>query len=92
MSEEKKTLTLDDPVEPETLAKFNEFQLAKQQLALQLLALEQDKLEILRAAKRVEDQDQRLFEAVLVARGESPKMLVDINGETGKITRMDPKD
>jgi len=89
MTDEKQTLTLEDAVDAETLGQFAELQSTKQHLAMQLLSLEQQKIEIIRSANRLDDQCQRLYEAVLVARGESPNLLVEIDSTSGKITRLE---
>lgn len=82
----ERTLTPNDPVDPETLEKFRSLQEARANLAQEYLDLEQAKLRVLHAAKRVDDQRNRLFESCLVDRGLSPDTMIEIDPRTGAIT------
>lgn len=84
-AEEKKPLTVRDPVDPETLEQFRQLQDARQHMAETLLSMEQEKIQLLAAVKKVDDQMHRLFEGVLVARGLPPDTKVEIDGKTGRI-------
>lgn len=88
MSTESKTgrLTVDDPVSNETLAQFSEIEDAFTRVAVRLLHLEQEKIQLLAAAKRATDERQTLFESVLIARGVSPSAGVTLDSVTGKLT------
>ncbi len=80
------TLTPSDPVDVETLEQFRQLQEARARLADELLEVEQAKIRILHAVKRVDDQRNRLFEACLVSRGLAPDTSVEIDHRTGVIT------
>jgi len=85
MTEETKTpkLTLNDPIASETLERFTKLGEAQHNLALQLLRLEQNKIRLLAAAHQLDEQEQRLFEKVLVERGLPPTAQVEIDTKTG---------
>ena len=76
-------LTLADPVDVETLRKFQQLQSSRFQVAENLLSLEQDKIRLMRAASNIESERQRLFEGVLIARGLPPNYPVEIDAKTG---------
>ena len=82
----EKKLTLDDPVDADTLTKFSDLQSARLQAAERLLDLEQEKIRTLRAASNIDTERQRLFEAVLMSRGLPPNAPVEIDAKTGKVT------
>lgn len=82
-------LNISDPVEPETLAKFGELQAARLQAAERLLDLEQERIRTLRAASNIDNERQRLFEALLISRGLAPNAPVEIDAKTGRITQVD---
>ncbi len=76
-------LTLADPVDAETLRKFQQLQLSRTQVADNLLNLEQDKIRLMRAASNIETERQRLFENILLVRGLPPNFPVEIDAKTG---------
>lgn len=80
-----KRLTADDPVEAETLNQLRELQEARMQVAESLLDLEQERIQILAAAKRIDDQRNRVFQAILVDRGLSPNTRAEIDARSGKL-------
>jgi hypothetical protein len=82
---EKRPLTPDDPVDAQTLEQFRRLQEARQRCADSLLSLEQEKIQILAAAKKLDDQRTRLFEGCLVERGLAPDTAVEIDAKTGRI-------
>jgi len=82
----EKKLTLDDPVDPETLGKFSNLQQARMQCAERLLDLEQERVRVLRAAASVDAERQKIFEGVLLSRGLPPNFPVTIDAQTGKMT------
>jgi len=86
---EKRPLTPDDPVETETLEQLRGLQEARQRFADSLLSMEQEKIQILAAVKKVDDQRNRLFQVCLVDRGMSPDTVVEIDARTGKIKVLD---
>jgi hypothetical protein len=83
-------LTLNDPVEPETLAKFGELQTARMQACERYTDLELEKVRTLRAVASIDAERQRLFEAVLVSRGLAPNATVEIDAKTGLVKVVDP--
>ena len=86
MSEETKRLTVQDPVDPDTLTKFSALDTARYEIGDQLLDMEQEKIRLLAAAHQVETQKKRLFERVLAERGLDPTARVSIDFKTGEIS------
>lgn len=86
MSEETKRLTVQDPVDPDTLKKFSALDTARYEIGDQLLDLEQEKIKLLAAAHQVETQKKRIFERVLVERGLDTSARVSIDFNTGEIS------
>lgn len=84
MSDEKR-LTANDPVPQETLTAFGHIEDAKARVALELLAMEQRKIQLLAATKKLDDQYNRLFETLLVERGLPLDAQVDIDVRNGAI-------
>lgn len=76
-------LTINDPIDAETLQKFSQLQMSRVQVAERLLDLEQEKVRTMRAAAQIDTERQRLFETVLVARGLPPNFPVEIDAKTG---------
>lgn len=92
MSEENpRRLTANDPVDLETLEKFNQLEGARQDIASRFLEIEQERVRLLSAAHQVDQQHRRLFEKVLVDRGLAPNTPLDIEATTGKITIREAK-
>lgn len=79
-------LTIQDPVDPDSLTKFSALDTARYEIADQLLDLEQEKIKLLAAAHQVEAQKKRLFERILVDRGLDPSARVSIDFKTGEIS------
>lgn len=89
MSEtESKRLTIEDPIEPEILAKFSELENARMRLGGQMIDLKSEEVRLMVAARRLDEEKQRLFEKVLVDRGLHPTTPVEIYAETGRISMM----
>jgi hypothetical protein len=82
---EKRDLKPNDPVDTETLEQFRRLQEARSRFADSLLSLEQEKIQILAAVKKVDDQSARLFEHCLIERGLPPTAKVSIDPRTGAI-------
>jgi hypothetical protein len=85
-TQEKKSLTLSDPVDPETLEQFLRLQEARQRFADSYLSLEQEKIRILAAVKRIDDQRNRLFETCALERGVSPEARISIDARSGMLS------
>ncbi len=83
---EAKRLTTEDPVSPETLAAFQQILGARQNIAMELMALEQLKIQLLAGNKKLQEQHDRLFQAILVERGLAPQTPAELDAKTGKIT------
>jgi hypothetical protein len=83
---DKKKLTLDDPVDAETLGALGQLQQRRLQCAERLLDLEQEKIRVLRMAAGVDAERQKAFEGLLVSRGLPPNFPVNIDAETGKMS------
>lgn len=85
---EAKRLTIEDPIEPEILAKFSELENTRMRIGGQMLDLRSEEVRLMVAARRIDEEKQRLFDKVLVDRGLSPTTPVEINAETGRISLM----
>src|SRR5271166_5496102 len=83
--------TLDDPVGAEVLAKLHELQGVEVDAALQLMELEQTKISLLAADRRVKDERHRIFEKLLMDRGLPPNTPATIDAGSGKITLAQPQ-
>lgn len=79
-------LTINDPVSKEVLQNFEELDDAHTRIALRLLQLENEKIQLLAAAKRNSEEQKRLFEKVLIERGLSPMTHASLDFDTGKLT------
>ena len=82
--EAQKKLTLDDPLDADTLGKFKQLQTVRLQVSERLLDLEQEKVRILRMAANVDQERTKLFETVLSPRAPSELPGRD-DANTGKI-------
>lgn len=82
---DSRRLTLDDPISKGTLEQLRQIHDARTKIAVMMLQLEQNKINLLGSAKRLDEQQSRLFEAALVERGVAPGTPVDIDASTGKI-------
>lgn len=78
-------LTSQDPVDGPTRKKLEELAAARYEFGERLLELEQEKVKLLVAANRVDEERGRLFEKILMDRGLSPNTLVEIEAQTGAI-------
>lgn len=85
-------LTIDDPIDGDTLKRFEELQTLRMQFSDRLLDLEQEKIKVLRAATGLDMERQKLFESVLVTRGLPPTHPVEIDAKTGLIKLLKPLD
>jgi hypothetical protein len=82
----QRRLTLNDPVGKEAIDKLSELENAEVNAALQLMALEQDKVRILAVGRKILDERHRLFEKLLMDRGLAPNSGASIDIETGRLT------
>ena len=81
--------TLETPVDAETMEHLSELHQRRLQVAGRLLEIEQEKVQLLRAAGAIDHQRQQLFEGILTSRGLAPTATVQIDGTTGRITLLD---
>lgn len=89
MSDEKK-LTPSDPVDAATRKRMEELAAARYEFGERLLEIEQEKVKLLVAANRVDEERSRLFEKVLMDRGLSPTTPIEIEAQTGNIRVLRP--
>ena len=89
---EKKQLTANDPVSEEVFEQLVSLRDAKQQFATKLLDLEGEKIQILAAAKRIEQQTRRMFEQILVERGIAPDTIAFVDASTRKLVFKKPEE
>jgi hypothetical protein len=87
---ETKKLTPLDPVDTATLSDFNRLEGARYELAVQLLDLEQDKVRLLAASHKIDEQRKRTFERILMERGLPPDTQVQVDSTTGMLKVLTP--
>lgn len=78
-------LTINDPVDPETLKKFSDLREARMQIADNLINLENEKVRMMVAVRQIDNEKNRLFEKIIVERGLPIGFPVNIDGNTGAI-------
>jgi hypothetical protein len=79
-------LTPESPIPQEVLGKLNSLKGARQHLSDRLLDLEQDKIQIMAAARRLDEEQQAIFHGILTERGLPQNAVVEIDAATGKLT------
>jgi len=89
-NESQKRLTLEDPVDPEVLTHLEVLHNHWMDLAERNARLDQEKIQILAALKRLDDEKQKVFEAVQVERGISPTKMVSIDPKTRCVKILNP--
>lgn len=87
---ERKKLTVNDPVPPEVIQAFDHIEKARARIAIENMALDQRKIQLLAAAKKVDEQFQKLFDSILVERGLPLDTVVEIDDKTGVLTVQSP--
>ncbi len=87
-SEQKteKSLTINDPVSKEVLRMLSELESARVSMALDLLSIEQERVRVLAAAHKLEEQSHRIYEKILTERGLPLNSHIEIEPQTGEIT------
>jgi len=80
-----KKLTVNDPVDAETLGRIGELTGARYDVGERMLELEQAKVSLLVTAKQIDDEKARLFNKVLLERGLPPNTRIELNSDTGEI-------
>lgn len=88
---ERPQLTVRDPIDPDTLSILDRLEGARYDIGLKLLRSEQERVKLLAAAHRVDEQQQRTFERILMERGLAPNVEMEIDTKTGRITLLQPE-
>jgi hypothetical protein len=83
---ETKSLTRQDPVDPQTLQNLEALSNTKQELAIRLADLEVEKLNLLGTLRRVGMEFDQQIVKILTDRGIDPQTQVQINPKDGVIT------
>ncbi len=88
-NEVSKRLTLEDPVDEGMINRLGELQESWSNLAERNTQLDQEKIHILAALKRIDDEKGRLFEQVLIDRGLAPTRHIEIDAKTRLVRLLD---
>lgn len=91
MSEETQKLTVNDPVDTETRKRLEELGGARYEVADKLLEMEQEKIKLLVAANRLDEERSRTFEKILMDRGLAPTTPIEIEAQTGNLRVLHPQ-
>ncbi len=86
MPEDTKKLTLEDPVDADTLKKLGELREARLQVAERHLDMESEQVRLMVMARQLDAEKNRIFEKILADRGLPPTFPVNIDGTTGKLS------
>lgn len=81
----QRRLTPEDPVSMEQLNRLRLLQESRLDISDRFLTLEQEKVKLLAAARRVDEEKQRVFEGLLLERGLPPDATVEIDASTGNL-------
>jgi len=73
-------------VSQETLGRLRNLEMARVKIADQFLSLEQDKIQLLAAAKRLEDERSQVFVGIMSEYKLTEGSLFEIDRNTGKLT------
>jgi hypothetical protein len=84
MSEDKR-LTVDDPVDEATLSSLAKLREVRLAIGAQLIDTEMQKIQLLGSVKKIDEQNQRLFDAILTERGLPIGTVIELDGQTGKL-------
>lgn len=87
----EKRLTLNDPVSKEEREYLQQLDMAKTGMAQKLLALELEKVNLIAAARRIDNQTDDVFQKILVSRGQPPDLAIHIDIDTGVIKVQNPE-
>ena len=85
MADDQKQLTVDDPVDTDTLGQLAELEDTRLQVGGQLIDCEQEKIKLLTAAHRLDQRRAAVYEKILIDRGIAHTEGVEIDGATGKL-------
>ena len=81
----ERQLTLEDPVDAETLRQIEEVHNSRMVVAEQFLECEQEKMRLLAVAHRLDQQRNAIYEKLMLDRGITSSEQVEIDASTGKI-------
>jgi hypothetical protein len=84
-SNQKKQLSLEDPVDPGTMAQLSRIHQSQAQIAERLARMELEKVRLMRAFSGMDTEQQKIFDDLLISRGLPPNLPVEITAGTGKI-------
>lgn len=88
--DDKRQLTLADPVDTDTLAQLAELEDTRLQVGGQMIDCEQEKIKLLAAAHRLDQRRSAVYEKILIDRGVSHTESVEIDAATGKLRLLRP--
>lgn len=74
-----------EPVGVEDLARFRELSMARDNIAHRLLSLELERIPILAAGRRVDEEHDVLLRRIMTDRGIGLSERIDINPRTGEV-------
>ena len=81
----ERQLTLEDPVDADTLKQIEEVHNSRMMVAEQFLECEQEKMRLLAVAHRLDQQRNAIYEKLMLDRGIANHEQVEIDASTGKI-------
>ncbi len=88
---ENKRLSPEDPVDEATLVALARLRDVRLTLGAQLMDLELQKIQLLSSVKRIDEQNQRMFDEILVSRGLPPGTAVELDGPSGRLKVIRPE-
>jgi len=88
---ERKSLTINDPVDAADLQRLGDLQAKRYEVADMLLSLEQDKVKLLVQARQIDDMKSQLFTRIVTDRGLPAGFAVEIDAKTGMLVPMEPQ-
>lgn len=90
--QDPKRLTVNDPVSREELDRITQLDAARAGIAEKNLLLDQEKVNLIAAARRLESEYKEAFNKILVERGLPTDTLININMKTGDIRLQQQED
>lgn len=81
----QRRLTTDDPVSMEQLNRLRLLQESRLDVSDRFMTLEQEKVKLLAAARRIDEEKQRVFQGILLERGLAPDATVEIDASSGRL-------
>jgi len=86
----KPTLTLDDPVDPDTLKELANLHENRSRIANHLVDLENEKVRLLVLVRQLDAQRTKVFDRIISERGLPEGYAMSIDAETGKLSPNGP--